>query len=81
MGASTRSVRLVAGLIDPDDLRDSEQVAETLGLTSHRAVAVYRRRYPDFPEPVFEHGRTVLWLAPHIDAWRTAHPARPRRTP
>jgi hypothetical protein len=61
-------VRLV---IDPADLLDSHDVAELLGLASHRAVSTYRGRYSDFPPPILEKGtgRCVLWLRADVEAW------------
>lgn len=56
--------------IDPNDLLDSIEVAETLGLGSHRAVSVYRRRYGDFPSPVIDKGHCVLWQRCDIEAWK-----------
>lgn len=46
------------------------KVAELLGLSSHRAVSVYRGRYDDFPEPVICKGRCTLWLRSDVEAWR-----------
>ncbi len=58
--------------IDPSELVDSEQVKDILGLASRNAVRVYRGRYSDFPQPVIERGRCVLWLASDIRAWAEA---------
>lgn len=60
-----------AVLIDPDDLIDSRQVAELLGLSSHRAVSVYRSRYDDFPSPVVvrSEGQCVLWNRVDLEGW------------
>jgi predicted DNA-binding transcriptional regulator AlpA len=67
----------VAVLIDPDDLIDSRQVAEMLGLSSHRAVSVYRSRYEDFPPPVVvrSEGQCVLWHRPDVQEWQTSRRA------
>ncbi len=58
--------------IDPEDLLDSHDVAELLGLASHRSVSTYRARYADFPPPVVEKGagRCLLWHHRAILAWR-----------
>lgn len=60
--------------VDPADLLDSHDVADLLGLTSHRAVSTYRARYDDFPTPVIEkgRGRCVLWLRSDVEAWLEA---------
>jgi predicted DNA-binding transcriptional regulator AlpA len=57
--------------VDPEDLIDSHEVAELLGLGSHRSVSTYRARYDDFPQPVIEKGagRCLLWLRADIEAW------------
>ena len=43
-----------------------------LGLAHREAVTTYRRRYPDFPEPVIKKGTCVLWLLQEIEAWAEA---------
>lgn len=57
------------------DLLNAGQVADTLGITVS-SVYVYRRRqrddipgYQDFPLPVLEHGRCLMWLRPDITRW------------
>jgi glutathione-regulated potassium-efflux system ancillary protein KefG len=59
-------------MLDSDDLLDSHDVADLLGLASHRAVSTYRGRYAAFPAPVIEKGtgRCVLWLRQDVEAWR-----------
>lgn len=58
-------------MIDPDDLLDSREVAELLGLANNRVVSVYRDRYSDFPAPVVEKGagRCVLWHRQDVERW------------
>jgi glutathione-regulated potassium-efflux system ancillary protein KefG len=60
----------VAKSVDPDELVDSDQVAELLGLGSRNAVRVYLGRYDDFPVPIVQRGRCLLWLRPDIERWR-----------
>ena len=57
---------------DPANLVDAVTVAEILGLSSRGAVAVYRARYDDFPDPVIDlgKGRPMLWLRADVEAWR-----------
>jgi predicted DNA-binding transcriptional regulator AlpA len=62
----------MVGRIDPRDLVDTEQVKEILGLSSRNGVRVYRARYSDFPAPVIERGRCVLWLARDVREWADA---------
>lgn len=55
------------------------QAAERLGINP-QSVYNLANQAPDFPRPV-KVGRTSLWPAKGVDAWRAAHPARrPRRT-
>lgn len=56
------------------DLIDSHEVAEILGLASHRAVSTYRARYATFPAPVVEKGtgRCLLWLRSDVETWAKA---------
>lgn len=55
--------------IDPIDLLDPSEVAELIGLGNPGGVSVYRRRYPDFPAPVVEKGRCVLWRRQEVEQW------------
>jgi hypothetical protein len=58
--------------VDPSNLLNSGEVAAVLGLAHREAIATYRRRYPDFPEPVIKKGTCVLWLLRDIEAWAKA---------
>ena len=55
-----------------EDLIDSQDVAEILGLSSPRAVHVSLSRYPAMPRPVVDRGanRAKLWLREEIMAWK-----------
>jgi predicted DNA-binding transcriptional regulator AlpA len=55
--------------VDLDTLVDSAEVATILGLGNPRAVSVYRRRYEDFPAPVLERGRCLLWHRGEVESW------------
>ena len=55
--------------VDPDDLLCPSEVAAALGLGNPGSVSVYRVRYPDFPAPVIEKGRCLLWHRADIEAW------------
>jgi len=59
----------MAKRIDPDDLVSPAEVAPIIGLTNPTGVSVYRKRYPEFPTPVIEKGKCVLWLRADIEAW------------
>lgn len=55
--------------IDPAELLDAAEVAPMIGLENPKGVHVYRRRYADFPEPVVDKGRCVLWRRRDIEKW------------
>jgi predicted nucleic-acid-binding protein len=55
--------------VDPADLINAGEVAVVLGLAHREAIATYRRRYPDFPDPVIKKGTCVLWLLRDIESW------------
>ena len=55
--------------IDVDDLIDAYGVAEVLGLANPNGVSVYRRRYSDFPTPVIDKGRCLLWIRGEVELW------------
>jgi predicted DNA-binding transcriptional regulator AlpA len=58
-------------IVDLEDLAETADVAELLGLGSATSVATYRRRYSDFPAPVWASrgGRCQLWLRSDVEAW------------
>ena len=60
---------IVGKKVDVDDLIDAREVAEMLGLSSPRAVAVYASR--GLPEPVIDRGPNTakLWLRQDIERW------------
>ena len=63
-----------------DDLEGwltSEEACTRLGI-KWRTLYNLSRQSPDFPKPR-KVGRTLLWSAVELDAWRAAHPARRRR--
>jgi predicted DNA-binding transcriptional regulator AlpA len=55
--------------VDVDDLIDAREVANMLGLSSPRAVAVYSSR--GLPEPIIDRGPNTakLWLRQDIERW------------
>ena len=56
--------------VDVDDLIDAREVADLLGLSSPRAVAVYASR--GLPEPIIDRGPNTakLWLRQDIERWQ-----------
>jgi predicted DNA-binding transcriptional regulator AlpA len=59
----------MARAVNPDELADVREVANIIGLTNPNGVSVYRRRHGDFPEPVVEKGRGLLWRRRDVEAW------------
>lgn len=58
--------------VDPAELVDATEVAALLGLSHRNSVSVYRSRHADFPHPVIEKSRCVLWLRADVEAWRAS---------
>jgi hypothetical protein len=48
------------------------EIAERLGVKSPKVVHDWRRRYPDFPEPVAEVSSVHVWVWPDIEKWAKA---------
>lgn len=55
--------------VDPADLLTAREVADVLGLKYREAIATYRKRYKNFPEPIVTKGTCVLWDRRDIEAW------------
>ena len=62
-------------MVDLDELIDTHEVAELLGLSHANSVTTYSRRYATFPLPVIEfaNGRCRLWLRPEVQLWSDEH--------
>jgi len=58
--------------VDTEDLIDSQEVADLLGLSHRNSVSTYLRRYEAFPRPIVERGggRTRLWLRSDLEEWK-----------
>lgn len=66
---SAPTVLAVADLIDPDDLVGASEIAERLGLASTSVIRDWRRRHPDFPQPILTLRLGSLWSWRAVDAW------------
>jgi predicted DNA-binding transcriptional regulator AlpA len=66
---SPSSTTLGGVKVDPAELLDPSEVAAVIGLANANGVSVYRRRYDDFPSPVIEKGRCVLWRRQDVERW------------
>lgn len=60
-----------------DDLVSVSESVERLNLTSREAVPSWRRRFPDFPQPVTTLAIGPVWAWPDIEKWARAT-GRPR---
>jgi hypothetical protein len=58
--------------VDPDQLVTTAEIAERLGLAHSETVHSWRTRHPDFPAPVVDRGRVLLWLWPDVETWARA---------
>ena len=61
----------VARKVDPADLVGVAEIAERLGC-SVQAVHAWKRRYPDFPQPIARLSMGLLWAWADIAEWATA---------
>jgi hypothetical protein len=59
--------------VETEDLVSPTEAAELIGLKNVGGVSTYRARYDDFPKPVLEKGRCVLWLRQDIERWAARH--------
>lgn len=62
----------MADLVDPADLVGSKEIADRLGLSHTESVHTWRRRYPDFPQPVAELQVGLIWNWPDVALWARA---------
>lgn len=54
--------------VDLDDLAGAAELARLLGVHT-QTVHLWRRRHPDFPEPVLQLQQAMLWLWPDVESW------------
>jgi len=59
-------------LVDPDHLVGAAEIAQRLGLAHAETVHNWRRRYPEFPQPVATLKQTLIWSWPEVEAWARA---------
>jgi hypothetical protein len=57
--------------VDPADLVGVAEIADRLGC-SVQAVHAWKRRYPDFPEPVAHLSMGLLWVWQDLERWARA---------
>lgn len=64
--------------VDLDRLVGAEEIAERLGLTRYQRVHELRRRNPDFPQPILQLKRAMIWYWPEVERWARANGRLPR---
>lgn len=62
-----------------DQLVGAEEIAERLGLSSYQRVHELRRRNPDFPEPVKQLKRAMVWVWSDVERWSRQRPSAVNR--
>jgi len=55
--------------VDIDLLVDATAIAERMGFARPQAVHNWRARYPEFPKPIAEFGKSTLWSWPDVEDW------------
>lgn len=70
-GDSSATIRIVAPMVNTDELIDARGLADLIGLSHPNSVSLYQRRYPDMPRPVIDlgRGRPRLWSRPDVEIW------------
>ncbi len=58
--------------VDPDNLVGAAEIAERLGLASTSVIHDWRRRHPDFPQPVRVLTMGLIWRWKDIERWTRA---------
>jgi len=58
--------------IDVDHLVGAAEIAERLGVKRPHLIHDWRRRYPEFPEPVLVLKGTLIWDWKDIERWAIA---------
>ena len=55
--------------VDVDELVGASEIAARLKVSHVETVHNWRRRYPDFPEPVAKLERALIWYWPDVEKW------------
>lgn len=62
----------MARKVDLEQLVGTAEIAARLNVGRTSVVHDWRRRYPDFPQPVLELRMGQLWLWPAVESWARA---------
>ena len=55
--------------IDPKDLVGAHEIAERLGVARPQVVHDWRRRHPEFPQPVAQLKTALIWDWNDVKRW------------
>lgn len=55
-----------------DELVGAAEIASRLGVGKATVVHDWRRRHPEFPQPVAQLTMGLLWAWPDVEAWAQA---------
>jgi predicted DNA-binding transcriptional regulator AlpA len=55
--------------VDVENLVGTAEIAERLGVSRYQVVHDWRRRHPDFPQPVAQLKRGAIWAWPEVEKW------------
>jgi hypothetical protein len=59
----------VARKVDVNDLVGADEIADRLDVSARQVVHTWRRRHPDFPQPVAKLRQGYIWAWPDVQAW------------
>jgi predicted DNA-binding transcriptional regulator AlpA len=74
-------------MVDADDLVSASEIATRLGAKRPGVVHDWRRRHPEFPQPIARLALGFVWSWSDIETWARATdrlympPASPHRSP
>ncbi len=55
--------------VDSEELVGAAEIAQRLGLAQAQTVHLWRRRYPEFPQPVAALKQALVWHWPDVLKW------------
>jgi hypothetical protein len=55
--------------VDADQLVGAAEIARRLDVRRPQVVHTWRRRFPDFPEPVVRLDVGLVWYWPDVERW------------
>ena len=64
--------------VNAADLVGAAEIAERLGIAYVETIHNWRRRYPDFPQPVAKLRQALIWSWPDVEKWAKATGRLPR---